>query len=117
MLNFGERGGMWYMGVSENGGTPKSSILIGISIINRPFWGTPMFGNIHMYIHGISTSNHHFLPSGAAKVKVEKVERPVMGPKPPGGDMNSVRFGGGKNQGGKKVTSHDVAFLGGIGGG
>ena len=83
------------MGVSENGGTPKSSILIGISIINRPFWGTPMFGNIHMYIHGISTSNHHhhFLLSGAAKVKVEKVERPVMGPKPPGGDMNSVRFG------------------------
>ena len=84
------------MGVSENGGTPKSSILIGISIINRPFWGTPMFGNIHMYIHGISTSNHHFLLSGAAKVKVEKVERPVMGPKPPGGDGNSVRFGGWK---------------------
>ena len=28
------------MGVSLNGGTPKSSILIGISIINHPFWGT-----------------------------------------------------------------------------
>ena len=25
--------------------TPKSSILIGFSIINRPFWGTPIFGN------------------------------------------------------------------------
>ena len=36
------------MGVSENGGTPKSSILIGISIINHPFWGTPIFGNTHM---------------------------------------------------------------------
>ena len=24
---------------------PKSSILIGISIINHPFWGTPIFGN------------------------------------------------------------------------
>ena len=33
------------VGVSENGGTPKSSILIGISIINRPFWGPPIFGN------------------------------------------------------------------------
>ena len=26
------------MGVSENSGTPKSSILIGFSIINHPFW-------------------------------------------------------------------------------
>ena len=36
------------MGVSENGGTPKSSILIGFSILNHPFWGTPIFGNTHM---------------------------------------------------------------------
>ena len=28
-----------YMDVSENRGTPKSSILIGFSIINHPFWG------------------------------------------------------------------------------
>ena len=33
------------MDVSENSGTPKSSILIGFSIINHPFWGTPIFGN------------------------------------------------------------------------
>ena len=34
------------MGVSENSGTSKSSILIGFSIINHPFWGpTPIFGN------------------------------------------------------------------------
>ena len=33
------------MGVSENSGTPKSSILIGFSTINHPFWGTPIFGN------------------------------------------------------------------------
>ena len=34
-----------YMGVSKNRGTPKSSILIGFSIINHPFWGTrvPLF--------------------------------------------------------------------------
>ena len=30
------------MGVSDNGGTPKSSNLIGISIINHPFW-VPLF--------------------------------------------------------------------------
>ena len=37
-----------YMGVSKNNGTPKSSILIGFSIINHPFWGTPIFGNTHI---------------------------------------------------------------------
>ena len=37
-----------YMDVSENNGTPKSSILIGFSIINHPFWGTPIFGNTHI---------------------------------------------------------------------
>ena len=30
------------------GGTPKSSILIGFSIINHPFWDTPIFGNTHI---------------------------------------------------------------------
>ena len=39
-----------YMDVSENSGTPKSSILIGFSIINHPFWGTPIFGNNHMFL-------------------------------------------------------------------
>ena len=36
------------MYVSKNGGTPKSSILIGFSLINHPFWDTPIFGNPHM---------------------------------------------------------------------
>ena len=27
---------------------PKSSILIGFSIINHPFWGTPIFGNTNL---------------------------------------------------------------------
>ena len=31
------------MDVSENSGTPKSSILIGFSIINHIFWGYPYF--------------------------------------------------------------------------
>ena len=37
-----------HVGVSENSGTPKSSILIGFSIINHPFWGTTIFGNTHV---------------------------------------------------------------------
>ena len=36
------------MGASKNRGTPKSSILIGFSIINHPFWGTIILGNIHI---------------------------------------------------------------------
>ena len=40
-----------YMGVSKNSGTPKSSILLGFSIINHPFWDTPILGNIHIYIY------------------------------------------------------------------
>ena len=41
--------GKWQnMDVSENRGTPKSSILIGFSIINHPFWGIPIFGNTHV---------------------------------------------------------------------
>ena len=37
-----------HMVVSENSGTPKSSILIGFSFINHPFWGTPVLGNPHV---------------------------------------------------------------------
>ena len=43
-----------YMDISENSGTPKSSILIGFSIINNPFWGTPIVGNtalLYKHLH------------------------------------------------------------------
>ena len=40
-----------YVGVSKNRGTPKSSSLIGFSIINHPFWGTPILGNTHMLVY------------------------------------------------------------------
>ena len=62
--------GYSHMGVSKNSGTPKSSILIGFSIINCPFWGTPIFGNTHInttqqnkyenYLTGGGTSNTFF---------------------------------------------------------
>ena len=46
-----------HLGVSENNGTPKSSILIGFSIINHPFWGTPICGNIHLFVAGFNRLN------------------------------------------------------------
>ena len=48
----------FYMDVSKNNGTPKSSILIGFSIINHPFWGTPIFGNTHMASSFKKSSSH-----------------------------------------------------------
>ena len=39
------------MGVSKNRGfPPKSSIFIGVSIINHPFWGTTIYGKTHMEV-------------------------------------------------------------------
>ena len=54
------------MGVSENGGTPKSSILIGFSIINHPFWGTPIFGNTHI-CNIISLPSNSLIPASEWK--------------------------------------------------
>ena len=46
---FSHWSGMTYhMGVSWNRGTPKSSILIGFSLINPPFGVTPIYGNPHI---------------------------------------------------------------------
>ena len=36
--------------VSKNRSTPKSSILIGFSIINHPFWDTTIFGNTFVVV-------------------------------------------------------------------
>ena len=52
------------------GVTPKSSILIGFSPINRPFWGTPIFGNSHMEVttsKSQSSRSHHLGPREYAK--------------------------------------------------
>ena len=54
-----------YIGVSKNRGTPKSSILIGFSIINHPFWGTIIFGNTYIKIH-IITPLSSFTSQGAS---------------------------------------------------
>jgi len=52
-----------HMDVSENWGTvpPKSSILIGFSVINHPFWGTLIFGNTHIVWKKTSPFNYGIL--------------------------------------------------------
>ena len=47
---FSEKSEKGDMGVTKSNGTPTSSILMGFSIINHPFWGTTIFGNIHMVL-------------------------------------------------------------------
>ena len=50
-----------HVGVSLNGGfSPKSSILIGFSIINHPYWGTTILGNPHMLVESWSTGKERF---------------------------------------------------------
>ncbi len=49
------------------GKPPKSSIFIGISIINHPFWCITIFGNTHLYQQGLQeimkASKKHVRPS------------------------------------------------------
>ena len=73
-----------YMDVSENSGTPKSSILIGFSIINHPFWGTTIFGNTHIafknkgseFVMGVSSATL-LLVSGAPSYPDSKNSMPL----------------------------------------
>ena len=46
LLNFEIHQLIWVF--PKIGGTPTSSILIGFSIVNHPFWGITIFGNTHM---------------------------------------------------------------------
>ena len=50
---------MSYMEVSENRGTPISSFLMGFSIVNPPFLGTPISGNLHL----MASTPNKFLPN------------------------------------------------------
>ena len=51
------------MGVSKNRCTPKSSILIGFSMRNHPFWGTTIFGNTHIAFMAKKDVNRVFFNS------------------------------------------------------
>ena len=47
--NSGRDPNFYNMGVSKIGVPPNHPILIGFSIINHPFLGTPIFGNTHVF--------------------------------------------------------------------
>ena len=49
--------------------TPKSSILIGFSIINHPFWDTPSFGNTQ---HGHTNAQPGFFPGSAGSARARR---------------------------------------------
>ena len=55
------------LGLSKSKGIPKSSILIGFSIINHPFWGIPIFGNTHLFVQDTFTSLDNTRPLKAAQ--------------------------------------------------
>ena len=61
------------MGVSKNRGTPKSSIFIGFSIINHPFWGTPIFGNTHILRPEKSNNMPQPQPEGGMLVRLHMI--------------------------------------------
>ena len=66
--------------VSKNSGTPKSSILIGFSIINHPFWGTPIFGNTHTKAWVLSTPETHPLSHWDSEPKLSASWRKLSRP-------------------------------------
>ena len=75
---------------SKNRGTPKSSILIRFSIINHPFWGTPISGNIHLEI---LFGAFHSLGIFLRFFKTWKNERRTEGPKERMGRKEKVASG------------------------
>ena len=65
---------MTYMDVSLNGGIHKSSILIGCSIINHPFWGTTILGNPHINDDPFATKKSPNLgPTGVRWIRPKTV--------------------------------------------
>ena len=70
-----------YMDVSENSGTPKSSILIGFSIINHRFWGTPIFGNTHIMCSTSNKENMDRIPPNRVSntMQIKEAAQPCWG--------------------------------------
>ena len=60
----------FFMGVSKNRGTPKSSILIEFSIINHPFWGTTIFGNTQMVSCFLKKKTHLKASHGEENIEI-----------------------------------------------
>ena len=54
------------MVVSINGGTPKSSIIDGFSLINYPYWGAPMAMDTWTPCFHLPMCSHHCCPVAAS---------------------------------------------------
>ena len=52
---------LWKPPYNHNRGTPKSSILVGCSLINQPFWGTSIVGSLR--VQPLKTQGLQNLPS------------------------------------------------------
>ena len=87
-----------HLDVSEKSGTPKSSILIGFSIINHPFWGTPIFWK-HPFIQPSLDSNKIRTPQVASHSSVYSAVWPGM-------DLWLCHFFFGEQESGMWVWSH-----------
>ena len=72
------------MRVSINGGTPKSSILVGFYIINHPFWGTPICGNHHISPFQFAKDSISLKPTSRhlSQVRLWPMNAHVLGFKP-----------------------------------
>ena len=57
------------MGVSKNRGTPKSSFLIGFSIINHPFWGPTIFGNTYWHLYPINSLKSWIVQAASKNIR------------------------------------------------
>ena len=71
------------MGVSKNSGTPKSSILIGFSIIFTIHFGVPLFLETPIYIYDVGKSiiyEFHGLVNISKTVVSHKNFASIMGP-------------------------------------
>ena len=70
-----------HIGVSENGGTPKSSILIGFSIINHPFWETPIFCRCSSLFFSLRKGKNRLFLSRVAVAVLIRLHLPLCLPR------------------------------------
>ena len=69
-----------HMDVSINGGTPKSSFLVGFSLINQPYGGTPISGNTHIGTLRYDSNGPHGPKPWVSEQPTKPAETPLGGP-------------------------------------
>ena len=91
------------MGVSKNRGTPKSSILIGFSLINHPFLGTPI---LETHIYSKSFPKQHLI-----HFQVLEVDERFTSPRAVSGGWLHQAANDDSSTQREKFGSKDVQFL------